>query len=29
MRRILIGLLFGIFALPAFADEDIVLRGMG
>jgi pimeloyl-ACP methyl ester carboxylesterase len=29
MRRILIGLLFGVFALPAFADEDIVLRGMG
>ena len=29
MRRILIGLLLGAFVLPALADDDLVLRGMG
>ena len=29
MHRILIGLLAGFVALPAFANDDIVLRGMG
>jgi len=29
MRRILIGLAFALIALPALAEDDIVLRGMG
>ncbi len=29
MRHILIGLLLGMLATPASADDDIVLRGMG
>ena len=29
MHRILIGLLAGFVALPALANDDIVLRGMG
>src|SRR5689334_15731926 len=29
MRRFLIAVLFGLLSMPAMADEDIVLRGMG